>query len=256
MLLAQLTRQNADENTDENSGYAASPRHPALRRVATMLNRLQRGRSLFSPLARFPRSTSDQQERGAMMMLLAGNIVALVASGAVALDLSARMNSAQHLQNAADAASLAGVLVWVDTADETATRAKVAEMTEQNGVDRPDIVVDVTFVDSTTIAVNLTQDSTTGFLAIGLLGDLNRIATASFDRCSATCGGTILIPEPFLPIDAAGSGDGFVPSIVGTKLYGVNHHSDTMACVDRVTQSACFEDGNLFNDISYTTDWT
>ena len=150
MLLAQLTRQNADENTDENSGYAASPRHPALRRVATMLNRLQRGRSLFSPFARFPRSTSDQKERGAMMMLLAGNIVALVASGAVALDLSARMNSAQHLQNAADAASLAGVVVWVDTADETATRAKVAEMTEQNGVDRPDIVVDVTFVDSTT----------------------------------------------------------------------------------------------------------
>ena len=115
-----------------------------------MLSGRQRGRSLMSPVARLQRSDSDQQERGAMMMRLAGNIVALVASGAVALDRAARMNSAQHLQNAADAASLAGIVVWVDTADETATRAKVAEMTEQNGVDRPDIVVDVTFVDSTT----------------------------------------------------------------------------------------------------------
>lgn len=166
------------------------------------------------------------------------------------------MDSAQDLQNAADAASLGGVVVWVDTADETATRAKVAELANQNGADRPSVAVDVTFLGSTSIEVSLIEESTTGFLAVGALGELTRTATSSFDKCSAVCGATIPIPEPFLSIDAEGSGDGFRPSIVGTKLYGVNHHSDTMACVDRVTQTPCFEDADLFNNSDYVTDWT
>ena len=191
-----------------------------------------------------------------MIMLLAASIVAIIACGAVAVDLSARMDAAQDLQNAADSAALGGVVVWVDTADETVTRLKVDEMIDQNGSNRTDISVVVAIIDATTIQVEVTQDSTQGFLAVGTLGELTRTATASFDKCSAPCGSTIPIPEPFLSIDALGSGDGFRPAIVGTKLYGVNHHSDTMACVDRITQAACFEDGNLFASSDYETDWT
>lgn len=196
------------------------------------------------------------RERGAVLLMVIGSLVALIGASAVAVDIAARTSTAQDLQNAADAASLAGVVVWVDTGDESATRAAVAELAAQNGVDGPGITTAVDFVDATTIRVNLTEGATASMLSVGILGDLTRSATAEFEECTGACGATIPIPEPFLTIDAEGSGDGFRPAVVGTKLYGVNHHGETMACVDRLTQAPCFEDGDLFNNGDYQTDWT
>ena len=56
--------------------------------------------------------TSDERERGAVMFLVAGTTVLVLLLGAVAVDVSITATQGQQLQNAADAAALAGVQAY------------------------------------------------------------------------------------------------------------------------------------------------
>ena len=77
---------------------------------------------------------NDEKERGAALILVALTLVIVMISGALAVDLSATSRRGQTLQNAADAAALAGVRVWVETGNATDAEAAVADILNQNGV--------------------------------------------------------------------------------------------------------------------------
>ena len=179
----------------------------------------------------------------ATMMLI------LIGAGAIAVDLSALSARGRVLQNTVDAAALAGVDTWVATGDLAATQVSVNNLVRQNGVTVGDdvsllIEPDGPFV----LRVELTDGSPDIFLgkAIGQGGALVRDATAQFDLCDGACDRRVAVPPPFSAIRAAGTGDGFVPIAVDDRLYAVNHHEDTITCVDRTTRMPCWDGQRLF----------
>lgn len=179
------------------------------------------------------------------MIFAAAALVVVLASGAVAVDLTALDRRGQTLQNTADAAALAGVAVWAETGDAGATQLMVNDLVNQNGLAGA-VAVNIQFPNDTDIVVDLV-DADPGVLLSGVAGfadSIARDATARLEECDAPCGDIIEIPPPFVPISASGSGDGFVPIVVEDRFYAVNHHEDSIACVDRSTQAWCWGTAN------------
>ena len=183
-------------------------------------------------------------ERGAVLLLLVAAVIVVLLAGAVAVDLSVTATRGQDLQNAADAAALAGVQAYrASDGDEAVAEAAVVAMLEQNGIDLSgSTTYKVSFPDTefeTEVAVEL-SDSKPGALLGGVTGatsEVTRGAVARFDSCDAACTVEVEIPSPFRSVNAAGTGDGYKPIPVGHELYALNHNSSygAIVCVDRNT---------------------
>lgn len=208
-------------------------------------------------LHRFEAQIERARERGAVLALVAVTLFIVLVSGALAVDISALDRQGQSLQNTADAAALAGVAEWVDSGDPVATRTVIEDLIRQNGFALGDeIEVEIDFLDGAALEVDLVDTEPDVFLGgvVGFGSEIGRDASARYEQCEIGCRQELELPPPFQPIHTIGSGDGFVPVSVGDRLYGVNHHSSTMSCVDRVTESQCFSDRPLFHGGRGTAD--
>lgn len=180
-------------------------------------------------------------ERGATLVVIALMLTIMLVGAGYAVDLSLRENRAQDMQNAADSAALAGAQSW-GGGDEAAVRLAVADMLAQNGIGS-DVVVDVQFPSASQVEVLLGDSNGKGLLSsfTGDGGTLTRSAVATFTECNAGCEQTIVAPPVINAIEAAGSGDGFVPIAVRNRLYAINHHQFAVSCIDRDTLEECWE---------------
>ena len=197
-----------------------------------------------------PHPSATTAERGAILPLLGGLLMVILLAGALAVDLSAIERRGQTLQNTADAAALAGVATWVESNDAVATRSIIEDVVEQNGLDLgADIDLQIDYISATRVEVELVDTEPDVFLAgvIGQGSDVERAAAAELERCDTSCNRTIEMPEPLQPTEALGSGDGFLPTAVGTRLYAVNHHSTTIGCLERMTGAPCWPAQPLFS---------
>lgn len=181
---------------------------------------------------------------------MALTLLVVVGSGAMAVDLSSLDRQGQTLQTSVDAAALAGATVWSETQDTSAATSVVANMLQQNGVQlSADVTLNVEFPAPGHIDVTVTDDSPDVLLSgmIGLGGSLVRGASAEHRLCDDGCFRVVDVNPPLGSVEVAGSGDGFVPISVGNRVYAVNHHSSTIQCIDRATQSACWPARQLFS---------
>lgn len=188
-------------------------------------------------------------ERGAVLAVIALTLVLVLASGAIAVDLSALDRQGQSLQSGADAAALAGATTWAQTQDAALATQVVADVIAQNGINvGSDILLDVGFPSNNEVEVQLTDNTPEVMLAgvIGVGDDLVRAAVGKHLLCEAGCFRSLDVAPPLGPISAAGSGDGFIPISVGNKIYSVNHHGSTIECVDRATNATCWPAQQLF----------
>lgn len=194
----------------------------------------------------------QSHERGAVMFLVAGTVIIVLLMGAIAVDLSSVATRGQTLQNAADAAALAGVQTYRETAgDQTAATTAVEDLLMQNGIDLGGSVsYTVDFPDSvyeTEVQVTLVETEPDVYLAgvTGVASEVERSATARFQSCDIGCSVEVDIPSPFRSVDAAGTGDGYKPIAIGTRLYALNHNSNygAIVCIDRATNAACWSSG-------------
>lgn len=186
-------------------------------------------------------------DRGAILMLFAFMVVALMIAAAIAVDLSALERRGQDLQNAADAAALAAVTEWVDSGDAAAATAAANEIIALNGASpaADPLLVTVTFPSDIEATVALTDNNPEVFFAgfTGAFdGQLNRDATATHDICADSCLEQFIpLPGSIDSIQAKLTGDGFMPINPGNnRFYAINHNADNMVCVDRLTLDVCW----------------
>ena len=188
-------------------------------------------------------------ERGAVLVLTGMSLVLLLVAGGLAVDLSALDARGQTLQNTADAASLAGVAVWAETLDEDDATATIERTIELNGIEIGDEVqVSIEFPTFDSVTVELT-DVDPDVLLGGVLGfgsDVTRNATSRLRSCEVDCGRTVELPPPFQPLQADGDGDGFLPIVVGDRIYAINHGNNRIHCVDQTTSQECWPSKQLF----------
>lgn len=178
-----------------------------------------------------------------MLALVAATLVLVLVAGALAVDISALDRQGQSLQNTADAAALAAVAAYTESGDQVAALGIIEDLIAQNGVEiGTDVMLEVDFPTDQSVSVRLINSEPDAFLGsvIGFNGQLERDATAQLEQCDEGCTRVLEIPPPLGAILAQGSGDGYRPIPVGNRLYSVNHHSTTMACVDRITQDYCW----------------
>jgi hypothetical protein len=191
-----------------------------------------------------------ERERGAVLAVIGITLVLILTSGAIAVDLSALERQGQTLQNSADAAALAGASVWSQTQDPAAATQVVADVIAQNGIAiGPAMQLDVSFPTYNEVSVELIDSDPEVLLAgaVGLGDTITRGATARHLLCEEGCFRSLDVSPPVGALTAAGTGDGFTPVSVGNKIYGVNHHSSTIECVDRATQASCWPSQQLFS---------
>lgn len=183
------------------------------------------------------------------MALVAATMVIMLVGGAIAVDVSALDRQGQVLQNTADAAALAGVAVWVDTGDQQAVRNIVNDLAAQNGLQGDEYQVDVTFPNSLEIEVDIVDSEPDVFLGavVGFGSEIGRDSTARLEVCDEGCNRIIEVPPPFNSVLAQGTGDGYIPIPIEDRLYAVNHHSFTIECVDRETNTQCWNEKQLFD---------
>ena len=189
-------------------------------------------------------SAGHNSERGAVMFLLVAAVMVVLLGGAIAVDLSIRSTRGQQLQNAADAAALAGVQAYRQSdGDAGIAQNAVAELLRQNGIGTDGTTTfNVVFpegVNETEVVVTVT-DTSPGTLMDGVTGSssgVTREATARFESCQADCTVNVVIPSPFRSVDAEGQGDGYKPIAVDNELYSLNHNSSygAIVCIDRDT---------------------
>ncbi len=186
--------------------------------------------------------TGAPKERGAALILVALTMVIVVSAGALAVDLSAMSRRGQTLQNAADAAALAGVRTWVETGDAAQAEAAVADILAQNAVGGAGTTAQVTFPSTNEVDVTITDGEPQNFLAgfAGGAAGVARGARAQFEMCDADCTYEVEIPPPFRDVEAQGSGDGYKPIPVGNRLYAIHHAGSQIVCIDRSTESTCW----------------
>lgn len=208
-------------------------------------------------LGRLRGRLQEASERGATLALVAVAVIIVLTAGAVAVDVSAMDRQGQALQNTADAAALAGVDIWVESGDQVAALGAIEDLIEQNGIDiGSEYSLDVQFVSETELTVNITDNNPEAFLRgfVGAGDELERDASAELEQCEEGCTQVIEIPPPLGALLAKGSGDGYRPIPVGERMYSVNHHESTMACVDRITQNYCWSDTD--RDLFSSEHWT
>jgi len=184
-------------------------------------------------------------ERGATVVIVAMLMVAMLICAAFAVDFGSWYARAEKLQNAADAAALAGAVSYSQDGDESAAADHASEILRQNGVDSNDgdINIAITFPSSTEVAVEVLDTDVALFFSRIIRTDamnIQRDAIARQDRCAATCAQTIPIPRPLSEIDITGSGDGFTPILIGRRVYAINHHIwGDIVCVDLDAEEIC-----------------
>ena len=206
---------------------------------------------------------SDTRSDGYVLVQVALAISVLLISAAFAVDFGLWFNTGSHAQRAADAASIAAVAELTTVEDTTGDRvaAEAAAVTlaekiaEQNGFDPADPKITVT-VNFTTSALGADEaeviikeaDLPTIFSHLVLSSvDSTRSATASLDHCDATCAPSFVLPPGVLGLVTAGTGgDGFAPTVAGTKIFNIFHHNDdeTLVCTDMLTQATCVVGGD------------
>jgi len=189
------------------------------------------------------------QERGAVLMIVAMMLFVLMLSAAFAVDFGSWYARAEHLQNAADAAALAGAQELDLTADRGATEARVRDVLNQNGLaGDPQLDVVISYpgdlgLNEGELNVRILDNDVDLFFAKLVLGGMRiqRDATALLDDCGLSCTSTLQIPAPFSEVTVVGSGDGFTPMLIGQSLYGVNHHNwnGDIVCVSLADQALC-----------------
>jgi len=137
-----------------------------------------------------PVEEATDRDRGSVLTLVAVVLFVVLTVAALAVDLSALERRGQTLQNTADAAALAGVAVWQESADPALTQARVTDLLAQNGVTGDDIEVEINPLGADELEVVLTDndpDVFLGGLVNGLRGDLERAATARLENCDNSC---------------------------------------------------------------------
>jgi len=184
-------------------------------------------------------------ERGATVMVVAMLMVAMMICAAFAVDFGSWYSRAEELQNAADAAALAGAMSYSLDGDETAAVDQASEMLRQNGIDPGDADIDiaVTFPSSTEVAVEVLDTDVALFFSRIVRTDamnIRRDAVAKQNRCAEVCAQSIPIPRPVSSINVPGSGDGFTPILIDQRMFAINHHIvGDIVCIDLVTQQMC-----------------
>lgn len=192
-----------------------------------------------------------------MLPLFALVLILLIVSAAIAVDLSALARRGQTLQNTADAAALAGVATWVETGDSVLATGRINDVINQNGVALgDDVAASISFPDANRVLVELVDDEPDVLMSavVGIGQELTRNATAYHQVCGEDCERIIPSSPPLGALLAVGSGDGFVPVVVGSRLFGVNHHGTQIGCVDRETEEQCFSAQPLFYESALTAD--
>lgn len=213
----------------------------------------------------FQSSRIARSERGAVAFIvtvLVGFLIVFIL-GALALDLSRTADRGQDLQNSADAAALAAVVVYedeqvkgtpIDDAEDLA-EDKAKEVLLQNGIDidgDPNLSVEFDYPGgSGRVNVRVIDRTVTSILgplsqsALGFDQEISRQATADFISC-ATCALNVKIPGPFSAASVGGNGDGFIPIEVGNRLYALNHNNsgNQIVCIDTQTGRPCWRVGD------------
>lgn len=201
-------------------------------------------------------------ERGAVMVIAAFALVALLTLTALSVDIGFLYSEATKAQRAADAASLAaaGELARVELATgdrplaEAAARTLALDVAADNGFD--DMAAD------TTVEVTLFRDTSgndhaeveIGRSGVGLFfgrlardsAQLARSSEAVVNGCDADCGGEIEIPRPLGAAVSTGTGgDGFMAVRAGNLIFNLFHHTDSrpLQCVDVRTNQVCSGSG-------------
>lgn len=185
-------------------------------------------------------------QRGELLPLVAITLTVIMSVGTLAVDLTALEKQGQTLQNAADAAAIAGVAEWASNGNQVNAIGIVHEIIAQNGVTiGAEVSLNVEFPSTTELRVVLTDNKPDAFLG-GVVRDLVagdgmvRDAVAALNQCGDSCAANIAIPPRFAAIQAEGAGDGYLPIMVGSRIYSINHHNKLIECVNRVTENICW----------------
>lgn len=187
---------------------------------------------------------TSSDERGAVLLIVAMLVFIMMLTAAFAVDFGSWYGRAEELQNAADAAALAGAQDYSANGDEGSATAAIHEILRQNGIEptSSEIATTINFVDVAKLEVDVRDNNVDLFFSRLLSTEMSigRSATALLDQCAATCIQEIEIPEPFTSINTTGSGDGFLPILIGNKVYAINHHiMGNIVCIDLETKAIC-----------------
>lgn len=197
-------------------------------------------------------------ERGAVMVLGALVMMLLLFFAAAAVDAGSWYSAAGRIQRATDNAALAAVAEVVRARGAGATeadaqasaRALALSVLRDNGYDTETAQVAATVSFSKTATggdkaqVSLRDPDLPLFFA-RLLTDnvsVSRTSEAVMSDCQSRCDFTIPLSSGLSGfVDAGTGGDGFLPALVGDKVFNLFHHSSgrVLACTDVVLEIAC-----------------
>ena len=201
---------------------------------------------------------ANERQRGATATIVALLLTALIGAAALSIDVGHWYDEANQLQVAADAASLGGVAVRVAGGDDDAIRGR-GRPSARRQRDRPaDPTIDVTVqkVGEDQVKVQVAKNNVDVMFGqlFGQTMGIGREATAQLDICRSDCRQSVELPQPWLALKVAGTGDGFTPIIVpGSRMFAINHKNTPtspaalsspgfakpLTCVDRNTNAIC-----------------
>lgn len=136
------------------------------------------------------RRWNELNNRGASIVLVLICLTAIMVSGALAVDLSAKERRAQQLQDTADAASMSAAKVWATTGDQTQARTEAERVAKLNNL--PDSVktdlgskLHISYPDSASAKVVISDDSSGVFFGkiVGYDPSVARSATGRYSVC-------------------------------------------------------------------------
>lgn len=200
---------------------------------------------------------ANERQRGATATIVALLLTALIGAAALSIDVGHWYDEANQLQVAADAASLGGVAVRVEGGDDAAIRAEVDRLLNDNGVDPsdPNIEVSVQKIGEDQVKVKVAKRNVDVVFGqvFGQEMGIGRDSTAQLDICRSDCKQAVELPQPWLALKVAGTGDGFTPIIVpGPRMFAINHKNTPtspaaisssfakpLTCVDRNSNAIC-----------------
>ncbi len=201
-------------------------------------------------------------ERGIYLPFTAAIVLALATIVALAIDTGAAYARAADQQRAADLAALAGVQALVEHGSELDARDRVHDVLASSSIDLTDrdITVTVRAVTANELAVEIEDasvDLSFGSLLIERFG-ITRRAVATLANCGAGCDRDLVFAPPVGAIDAPSEGDGWTPTLVGDRIFSLNHHQphgrNSLICVERSTREFCAgyptNPGTFTNDVS------
>lgn len=197
---------------------------------------------LGAPVPLTRRSPSPDAERGAVLIMVGIMLVVLVLAAAIAVDLTVHGRRGEDLQNATDAATLAGAAAWVRTGDPELAIDAADELLLQNGVNPQDDDIEVYYTFPTVSQMRVEVYDTTNPPLFGSITSSDSVivrdSTAELDICANSCVTELEVPPPFTDIQALGSGDGWIPIPIGDRIFAVNHREigTYVVCVNNLSE--------------------